>query len=175
MKFGHISGDQEVGDPTQGFGGTGEGASIPAGLICMWHGLLSAIPAGWVLCDGQNGTPDLRDRFVKGAAAEANPGATGGAATHQHAAHPSHTHNYTQVPNHVHVQRAQGGTSANTSGTHLMTSSATGGSLRDSGQSTQNPTGGVATATTEGPSASLTHDSVNHEPPYYAVAFIMKT
>lgn len=73
------------------------------------------------------------------------------------ASHASHTHTYTDVPNHVHVENAQGGTTASTTGTHLMTSAATGGNLRAAGQSTANPTGGVATGTTAGPSASLTH------------------
>jgi hypothetical protein len=40
---------------------------VPAGLIAMWHGSISSIPAGWSLCDGSNGTPDLRDRFIVGA------------------------------------------------------------------------------------------------------------
>lgn len=71
--------------------------------------------------------------------------------------HASHTHTYTQVPNHVHVQRLQGGTTGTTTGTHLMGSAATGGSLRSSAQSTLDPTGGVASATTNGPSATLTH------------------
>ncbi|MDP2905182.1 MAG: hypothetical protein Q8O22_02625 [Candidatus Omnitrophota bacterium] len=35
--------------------------------VIMWSGPLSAIPAGWVLCDGANGTPDLRDKFIVGA------------------------------------------------------------------------------------------------------------
>lgn len=60
----------------------GEGASLPAGIIVMWGGLLANIPSGWALCDGTGGTPDLRDRFIKGAAAAAEPGATGGAANH---------------------------------------------------------------------------------------------
>ena len=52
---------------------------------------------------------------------------------------------HADVLNHVHVERAQGGTTGSTSGTHLMTSTATGGSLRSSAQSTLNPTsGGVA-------------------------------
>ena len=33
---------------------------IPPGLISMWAGLISDIPTGWALCDGTNGTPDLR-------------------------------------------------------------------------------------------------------------------
>lgn len=64
--------------------------SIPAGLIAMWSGLLSAIPSGWALCDGLNGTPDLRSKFIKGSAAGIDPGVTGGSNTHTH-----DDHNYT--------------------------------------------------------------------------------
>jgi hypothetical protein len=65
----------------------GSTSGVPIGVIVMWGGLISAIPSGWALCNGLNGTPDLRDRFVKGAANGANPGTTGGAATHSHGAH----------------------------------------------------------------------------------------
>ncbi len=34
------------------------------GIIVMWSGL--TIPSGWALCDGTNGTPDLRGRFILG-------------------------------------------------------------------------------------------------------------
>jgi microcystin-dependent protein len=37
------------------------------GIIVMWSGQISTIPQGWVLCDGSNGTPDLRSRFIVGA------------------------------------------------------------------------------------------------------------
>jgi len=77
-------------------------APIPTGLIVMWSGLLVNIPAGWALCDGTAGTPDLRDKFVRGAAAGADPGATGGAATHTHAGHSNHV--VTQPSNHVVTQ-----------------------------------------------------------------------
>jgi hypothetical protein len=176
----------------------GADGAIPAGVIVMWAGLRSAIPSGWRLCDGQNGSPDLRSRFIKGAAAGADPGATGGSATHTHAEHPAlthsgtavadhaaHTHTYTQVVNHVHVQNqasvATGGLNGSTPDTSTNTSVA-------SGYSTQNPTGGVATGTTANPSATLTHsvtqpsqhaaqthDAPNHEPAFYALAFIQKT
>lgn len=153
----------------------------------MWSGTLATIPANWALCDGTNGTPDLRDRFVRGAAAGQNPGATGGAATHGHsftqptaANESAHTHTYTQVPNHVHVENAQGGTTGSNTGTHVMTSAATGGSLRQAAQSTQNPTGGVATGTTAAGSAH-THTVSGGAvvdgstlPPYFALAFIMR-
>lgn len=37
------------------------------GLICMWAGAIADIPAGWSLCNGGNGRPDLRDKFIVGA------------------------------------------------------------------------------------------------------------
>lgn len=180
-----------------------DGASLPAGIIAMWGGLVSAIPSGWVLCNGANGTPDLRDRFVKGAANGQNPGATGGAATHGHTvtqpsdhaalthsgaavaahnvtqpsahsdhaaqAHSAHSGatvgNHTDVTNHVHVEQLQGGTTGTTSGTHLMGSASTGGSLRSAGQSTLNPTsvGTAAMVHTVGQaSAHSDHAALSH-------------
>lgn len=44
-----------------------EGRFTPVGGIVMWSGSVASIPAGWALCDGLNGTPDLRDRFIIGA------------------------------------------------------------------------------------------------------------
>ncbi len=43
------------------YAGTG---GIPSGGIIMWSGSVASIPQGWALCDGTNGTPDLKDRFV---------------------------------------------------------------------------------------------------------------
>src|SRR4029079_11827261 len=58
-----------------------------------------------------------------------------------HSAHSGATvGNHTDVTNHVHVEQLQGGTTGTTTGTHLMGSAATGGSLRSAGQSTLNPT-----------------------------------
>jgi len=54
------------------------GFVFPIGLISMWSGTLASIPAEWSLCDGSNGTPDLRDRFVLSVGAAENPGSTGG-------------------------------------------------------------------------------------------------
>lgn len=51
---------------------------VPTGAIMMWSGASSAIPTGWVLCDGTNSTPDLRNRFVIGAGDTYAVGATGG-------------------------------------------------------------------------------------------------
>lgn len=242
------------------------GSSVPTGVITMWYGLVSAVPAGWNLCDGTNGTPDLRGRFIKGAAVDADVGVSGGAAsanytptglnsaptftgnadttssdsagtpagtldaisagtpagtlssdsagtpsgsinavsagtpagtldsvsggtpagsisadsagtpagsnsvptftgtlaslTHSGTAvadHASHTHTYTQVPNHTHPHNIQGGTTAAVSGTNVLGSTATGGSIRAMAIATSNPTGGVATATTNNENAALTH------------------
>lgn len=41
-------------------------SSIPKGIICMWSGAEANLPKGWALCDGRNGTPDLRNRFILG-------------------------------------------------------------------------------------------------------------
>ncbi len=43
---------------------------VPPGGIIMWSGAINDIPVGWALCDGSNGTPDLRDRFIVGAEGE---------------------------------------------------------------------------------------------------------
>ena len=39
---------------------------IPRGVIVAWSGAAKDIPAGWALCDGGNGRPDLRGRFIAG-------------------------------------------------------------------------------------------------------------
>lgn len=51
---------------------------IPIGGIIMWSGAQNAIPQYWQLCDGTNGAPDLRDRFIVGAGNNYTVGATGG-------------------------------------------------------------------------------------------------
>jgi len=80
--------------------GTPAGADLPVGTIAMWYGLLANIPAGWALCDGIAASPDLRGKFLKGAAAAADPGATGGAATHVHDNHAAQTHAGAAVSDH---------------------------------------------------------------------------
>lgn len=55
--------------------------SVPIGGIIMWSGAIGAIPTGWALCDGNNGTQDLRNFFVIGAGDTYAVGATGGSAT----------------------------------------------------------------------------------------------
>ena len=79
---------QVAGDGADGSDG------IPAGGIIIWSGASNAIPSGWVLCNGSNSTPDLRNRFVIGAGSGYAVNATGGSATKTlgTANLPSHTH-----------------------------------------------------------------------------------
>lgn len=141
----------------------------PAGVIVMWSGSIGSIPAGWVLCNGNNGTPDLRDRFVVGAGSTYAVDATGGSAD---AIVVSHNHTATSVvtdPGHTH---------AISSGFYSGGASAAGGDVGNnrwtasSGTSNSNTTGitvatTVASAGTSGTNANL--------PPYYALCYIMKT
>jgi len=92
-----------------GGGGSGYTSSVPRGCIVMWSGTLDKIPAGWALCDGVDGRPNLLDKFVKGVVdSTTNPGTNGGAneITLNVNQLPSHNHNilhkHTTVP-HSHV------------------------------------------------------------------------
>lgn len=51
---------------------------IPSGIIMIWSGNSSNIPEGWVLCDDDNGTPNLSDKFVIAAGTNYPIGSTGG-------------------------------------------------------------------------------------------------
>lgn len=53
--------------------------SLPSGSIIMYKG--STIPSGWALCNGQNGTPDLRDKFIVGAGETYSLGSSGAPST----------------------------------------------------------------------------------------------
>jgi len=119
---------------------------LPTGIICMWHGLLANIPTGWVLCNGSSGTPDLRDKFVVGAPNATNPGTTGGALNKTTA---GHTHGgKTGYLSDLYNPIDGSGEPAGTSGTksdHKHTI------------------------------ASGTDSIADIRPPYYEIAFIMKT
>lgn len=54
------------------------------GIIVLWGGAIVDIPAGWSLCDGNGGRPDLRNRFIVGAGDTYAVDASGGALTHTH-------------------------------------------------------------------------------------------
>lgn len=57
--------------------GYSNNALVPTGAIFMWSGSIASIPTGWALCDGTNGTPDLRERFIVGVGAADNTAVVG--------------------------------------------------------------------------------------------------
>lgn len=136
------------------------------GMIMLWSGSIGSIPTGWALCNGSNGTPDLRDRFVIAAGSTYAVGATGGTAD---AIVVSHTHTATSVvtdPGHNH----------NTNSTNVFTGSGTytpanGGAANYAGM--PNATTGITVATTNQSTGSSGTGA--NLPPYYALAYIMKT
>lgn len=80
---------------------------LPYGVILMWSGSVLSIPTGWALCNGSNGTPDLRDRFIVGAGTTYNVAATGGSAnavvvSHTHTASATSVFTGTALPGHIH-------------------------------------------------------------------------
>jgi hypothetical protein len=144
---------------------------IPSGVIVMWSGTIATIPSGWFLCDGNNSTPDLRNRFIIAANADdggaAKTSVTGSATQtggSKDAIVVSHTHTATVTdPGHTHTTAPAGTTSTGGnrptgSGgtTPIATSSST------TGISVSNSTEGSS-----GTNANLV--------PYYALAFIMKS
>lgn len=102
-------------------------AGIPVGVITMWSGSIAAIPAGWALCNGTSGTPDLRDRFVVGAGSSYAVGNTGGAntVTLDTTQIPSHTHTGSGTTGNNNVDHTHSGTTASTDLTHSHTGSGT--------------------------------------------------
>jgi len=67
--------------------------NVEPGIIGQWSGSAGSIPAGWALCDGSQGTPDLRDKFIIAAGGTFAPGAIGGSEDHTHSfSANSHTH-----------------------------------------------------------------------------------
>ena len=137
---------------------------IPTGGIILWSGSVGAIPAGWALCNGSNGTPDLRSRFVVGAGSAYNVNGTGGSAN---AVVVSHSHSITD-PGHSH---------------RIYQSHESGGS-HDYATYPQTDATGPFFYNTEPIEAAFTGIAVNSAgqsgidanlPPYYALAYIMKT
>jgi hypothetical protein len=61
----------------------GPQAQVPAGTIVAWNGK-STLPDGWAICNGLEGTPDLKDRFLRGTRDVAEVTKTGGAESHVH-------------------------------------------------------------------------------------------
>ena len=127
------------------------------GMIIMWNSTVASIPSGFVLCDGNNSTPDLRDKFIVGVKQDDSGTAktnvsgsltqTGGAATH--------TLTEAEMPAHVHHSYI------------ADDSSGPFGHVRASGN---NNTQGAVATTSKG-----SGNAHNNLPPYFALCFIMKT
>jgi hypothetical protein len=168
---------------TTAFVQTALSAAFTSGMIMMWSGTIATIPTGWVLCNGSNSTPDLRNRFVIGAHSDTagvayttvtgSNTASGGT---KDAGVVSHTHTYSGTtgndsPDHTHNSNSvgldnisinwvgTGGLDYNTSGSQM-----TGGA---SVNHTHTFSGTTASAGSSGTDQNL--------PPYYALAYIMKT
>lgn len=146
---------------------TAVGTTIPTGMISLWYGAIGSVPSGWYLCDGANGTPDLRDRFVVGAGSTYSVAATGGATD---AIVVSHTHTATSVvtdPGHTHTTSAalQAANSQNLAGGESQT-------VNPSAVTINTATTGITVATTNA-SAGVSGANANL-PPYYALAYVMK-
>ena len=139
---------------------------VPSGMIALWSGSVASVPSGWYLCNGSNGTPDLRDRFVVGAGSTYAVAATGGSAN---AIVVSHNHTATSVvtdPGHEHSTVTG---SPPIEGVSLSP----GSSVRTGSANTGTQTTGITVATTNA-SAGSSGTNANL-PPYYALCYIMKT
>ena len=137
--------------------------AVPAGGIIMWSGSVASIPTGWFLCNGANGTPNLLDRFVIAAGSTYAVAATGGNAN---AIVVSHTHTATVTdPGHVHAFSADQQV-LNASGFYG------GGPV---GITQTNNTGGAVTGISVANSTAGSSGTNANLPPYYALAFIMKS
>lgn len=152
------------------------GNTFVAGMIMLWSGSSATIPSGWLLCDGSNSTPDLRNRFVVGATSTYAVGATGGSAdaivvSHTHATtvtDPQHNH-LTGIADEVNpfsTSLARYGYQDNWANARISYNTGTPGtdtftSSSSTGISVTNQSTGSS-----GTNANL--------PPYYALCYIMK-
>lgn len=133
------------------------------GMIMMWSGSIATIPEGWYLCNGSNGTPDLRNKFIVGAQEDDSGVAktnvtgsltqTGGAAT----ANLQHTHTLNTY--------SGGGSGSPANGNRVY---ADGDNLHYQGSDGSTSTCVQKTMDNQG---STTQSILN---PYYALAFIMR-
>ena len=147
---------------------SGNASAFVTGMIILWYGDTSNIPGGWVLCNGSNSTPDLRDRFVIGAGNNFNSGNTGG--------NNSITLSEANLPSHRHyvVSNSFGGqnrTNSNVSANNQVAKGTGAGNLYESYNLAS--TGGSASA---GRSSSVgSGTAIDNKPLYHALCYIMKT
>ena len=139
--------------------------ALPSGCILIWSGSTGSIPSGYLICDGTNGTPDLRNSFVLGAGNSYTVGQTGGSAD---AIVVSHTHTATSTvtdPGHVHGLPG--------SLQLLGTAGSVNTFVSISSSNTNSATTGITVATSN--ASTGTSGTGKNLPPYYALAYIMKS
>ena len=168
-------------------------SAFVSGMIILWSGAANAIPSGFVLCDGNNGTPNLTDRFVVGAGAAYGVGASGGSSsvTLSTSQMPSHNHSASSSssssssssvtdPGHVHVTSFDGHKFFPGDGSTSISFGGPGG-YPATVFSMNNANTGISVNTTTTTSTSTTignegsGSSHENRPPYYALCYIMKT
>ena len=158
------------------------GSSVPAGSIIPWYGNLANIPDGFALCDGKNGTPDLRNRFLVGAGDAYKLAAVGGESTHVLSINemPWHNHNASGAVGYFRSRSNtfyHGGTSSSTLGLEAASGcfSVVEKGLRSEGNADSNHTEYIVkfdgSKIVQGQGANQSHEN---RPPYYAVYYIMK-
>ena len=147
---------------------SGNASAFVTGMILLWYGDTSNIPGGWVLCDGNNSTPDLRDRFVMGAGNNFNAGSTGGSN--------SVTLSTSNLPSHRHfvVSNDLGGqnrTNSNVSANNQVRKGTGAGNLYES----YNLASTGSDAASGRSSAVGSGTAIDNKPLYHALCYIMKT
>ena len=163
------------------FGSKASG-TIPVGGIIMWSGSIGTIPTGWALCNGSNGTPNLQDRFIVGAGSGYSVAGTGGSAnstlvSHSHTATTSATSTVSD-PGHTHtIMQGAIDSFAPTNRVDASSTSGFGGSYGDSTDAILSSGTGITVSTSAATSISTEGASATgaNLPPYYALAFIMRT
>lgn len=139
---------------------------IPANIVIMWSGAIIDIPDGWFLCNGENGTPDLRNRFVVGTGNNFVFNSQGGTADSIVVSH-SHTAVVSTTASHTHTL-SLGSFQSGGSGLGLRSSDdATRGARSTTGASDGNHSHS-STINTTGQSGIG-----RNMPPYLALAYII--
>lgn len=143
-----------------------------AGMIMLWSGAIGSIPSGWYLCDGSNGTPNLTDKFVVGAGSTYSVGGTGGSADSIVVAHTHTASSVVTDPGHFHdfyTNTSGSGAGDSTTAAYAGLSSA---SITRTPDTSTNTTGITVATTNTSTGVSGTNANL---PPYYALAYIMKS
>ena len=130
-----------------------------AGDIGMYLGTLSTIPVGWLLCDGTNGTPDMRSKFLKIPSSPAST-TTGGSNTHTHA---SQSHTHASTGGHTHTISI---------GSHTGAKNTVGSGVQDVAQTHAHSSVSSANDNSGYASGSTTADSSDNQPAFRTVAYI---